>query len=294
MDGFRPGRIRADNGRQAFTIVELLVVVAVIGILASLLVPAIARASGSGRQIFCQNNLRQLGVGWMIYAGDHDDRLAYNFGATDIKAMLARGQHYNWANSVLNWERDPSNTNELLNTRASLGPYVAANAAIFRCPSDNVVSRVQRAACWTHRSRTYSMNAMLGDAGEFTRGGTNVNNPDYRQFMTLSEIGTPASIFAFIEEHPASINDGYFVNKGYDSEWYDLPASYHNGGANLAFADGHQELRRWLRASTKQPARPDVTAFPIELSKDDLADLKWVVSRMSTQTPPVAPSNPWP
>jgi prepilin-type processing-associated H-X9-DG protein len=218
----------------------------------------------------------------MVYAQDHDDRITYNLGSTDIKGMLARGQKYNWANSLMNWELDESNTNDLLNTHASMGPYVAVNPKVFRCPSDNVLSRVQRQAGWTHRTRTYSMNAMVGNAGEFTLGGTNVNNPSYDQFMTLSAIKEPAMIFAFIEEHPHSINDGYFLNKGYSSQWYDLPASFHNGGANLAFADGHQELRKWQRDSTKKPARPDVASFPLALSPDDLADLKWVVSRMST------------
>jgi prepilin-type N-terminal cleavage/methylation domain-containing protein/prepilin-type processing-associated H-X9-DG protein len=282
MDGVSTRSFRAERARHAFTIVELLVVVAIIAILASLLLPAIARASGQGREIVCRNDLRQLGLAWTIYAQDHDDHITYNLGSTETEKMLARGQHYNWANSLMTWELDASNTNDLLNTQASIGPYVAANARVFRCPSDNVLSRVQRAAGWSHRTRTYSMNAMVGNAGEFTLGGTNVNNPAYQQFLTLSEIKAPASIFAFIEEHPHSINDGYFLNKGYSTEWYDLPASFHNGGANLAFADGHQELRRWQRESTKKPARPDVATFPLELSADDLADLKWVVSRMST------------
>lgn len=258
--------------------------IAIIAILASLLVPAIARAKGSGRQIFCENNLRQLGLAWTIYAQDNNDRLAYNLGGTEIKRLNKRDQYSNWANSLLNWELDESNTNDVLNTRAALGSYVAANARVYRCPSDNVLSKVQRRAGWDHRSRTYSMNAMVGDAGEFTRGGTNINNPAYRQYMTHSEIPQPSVIFAFIEEHPHSINDGYFLNKGYSSEWYDLPASFHNGGANLSFADGHQELRRWQRDSTKKPARPDATSLPLELSSDDLADLKWVVDRMSSHS----------
>jgi prepilin-type N-terminal cleavage/methylation domain-containing protein/prepilin-type processing-associated H-X9-DG protein len=276
-----PPRI-APRARQAFTLVELLVVIAIIAILASLIVPAVARAKGSGQQIFCENNLRQLGLAWMVYAQDNNDRLAYNLGGTEIKRLNKREQYYNWANSLLNWELDSNNTNDFLNTHASLGSYVGANARIFRCPSDAVLSSLQRRAGWSHRSRTYSMNAMVGDAGEFTRGGTNVNNPAYRQYMTLSEIPHPTRIFSFIEEHPHSINDGYFLNKGYSSEWYDLPASFHNGGANLSFADGHQELRRWQRDSTKKPAKPDVAALPLELAADDLADLKWVVSRMST------------
>ena len=283
MAGVGKIQFRARQSRSAFTIVELLVVIAIIAILASMLLPAISKASGSGRQVLCGNDLRQLSVAWILYAGDHDDRITYNLGTTDIKAMLARGQKYNWANSLMTWELDESNTNDLLNTRASLGQYVAGNAKVFRCPSDTALSRVQRQAGWSHRSRTYSMNAMVGNAGEFTLGGTNVNNPAYRQYMTLSEIKEPATIFSFIEEHPHSINDGYFLNKGYSSQWYDLPASFHNGGANLGFADGHQELRRWQRESTKKPARPDVASFPMALSQDDLADLKWVVSRMSVK-----------
>jgi prepilin-type N-terminal cleavage/methylation domain-containing protein/prepilin-type processing-associated H-X9-DG protein len=269
------------RARQGFTLVELLVVIAIIAILASLLAPAIARARGSGNQIFCENNLRQLGLAWIVYAQDNNDRLAYNLGGSEIKDLNKKRQYYNWANSLLNWERDSSNTNEILNTHASLGSYVSANPRVFRCPSDRVLSRVQRNAGWDHRSRTYSMNAMVGNAGEFTLGGTNVNNPYYKQYMTLSEIPQPTGIFAFIEEHPHSINDGYFLNKGYSSEWYDLPASFHNGGANLAFADGHQELRRWQRDSTKKAAKPDVAALPMQLNQDDLADLKWVVNRMS-------------
>jgi prepilin-type N-terminal cleavage/methylation domain-containing protein/prepilin-type processing-associated H-X9-DG protein len=272
----------SSRARQGFTVVELLVVIAIIAVLASILVPAIARAKGSGHQIFCVNNTRQLGLAWTVYAQDNNDHLAYNLGIQEIKDLLKKKQSYNWANSLLTWELESSNTNDLLNTHASLGSYVSANPRIFRCPSDRVLSPIQRNHGWDHRSRTYSMNAMVGDVGEFMRGGTNINNPAYRQYVTLSEIPHPAMIFAFIEEHPHSNIDPYFLNKGYSSEWYDLPASFHNGGANLAFADGHQEIRRWLRDSTKKPPRPDIAVLPLELDPGDLADLKWVVERMST------------
>lgn len=126
------------------------------------------------------------------------------------------------------------------------------------------------------------MNAMIGDAGEFTKGGANVNNPSYVQFMKLTDIAIPDQIFAFIEEHPDSINDGYFLNKAYSYEWIDLPASYHNGAASLSFADGHQEAHRWQRPSTKKPAQPDAASLPFGLSSDDRADFDWLIKRMST------------
>src|ERR1051325_8723208 len=143
MDGPRKGAGGAPGARQAFTLVEFVVTIAIIAILASLIAPAVVRARGSGNQIFCQNNLRQLGLAWIVYAQDNNDHLAYNLGGTEIKRLLRRDKYYNWANSLLNWERSSSNTNEFLNTHASLGSYVAATPRIFRCPSDNVLSKVK-------------------------------------------------------------------------------------------------------------------------------------------------------
>jgi prepilin-type N-terminal cleavage/methylation domain-containing protein/prepilin-type processing-associated H-X9-DG protein len=268
--------------RKAFSLVELLVVVAIIGILASMLLPALSQARAKSQQAFCIANVRQLALALNLYANDNAERLAYNLGATEIKLMLDRGAKYNWANSVLNWELDLSNTNTLLNTEASLGSYVGKSARVFRCPSDKALSSVQRAANWTERSRSISLNAMIGDAGEFTRGGSNINNPAYHQYMRLTDIAAPDHIFTFIEEHPDSINDGYFLNKAYSWEWIDLPASYHDGGASLSFADGHLESRRWQSSSTKKPPKPDGAALPFEISADERADFDWLIKRMST------------
>ena len=126
------------------------------------------------------------------------------------------------------------------------------------------------------------MNAMVGDAGEFTLGSTNVNNPYYRQFFKLSEFSAASSIFVFIEEHPDSINDGYFLNRASTGGWTDLPASFHNGSANLTFADGHAESRRWMLPSTKPDPRPDAAGLPFSLGDDDRADFYWLMRRTST------------
>ena len=89
--------------------------------------------------------------------------------------------------------------------------------------------------------------------------------------------------FVFLDEHPDSINDGYFINRGDYHQWLDLPASYHNGAASFSFADGHSEMHRWLLPRTKPPPSPEAAQLPIYLAEGERGDLYWMTERMSVE-----------
>jgi prepilin-type N-terminal cleavage/methylation domain-containing protein/prepilin-type processing-associated H-X9-DG protein len=279
------------SGARGFSLVEMLVVMAVIAILAALLLPALAQVKGRAHAMTCMSNSKQLVLAWHLYASDNAERLPYNLGMVGS----AFRTDLNWVNNVLTWDTSADNTNTATLTKASLGVFVGGNPAVYRCPADQTLSSVQQAAGWTARNRSYAMNAMVGDAGIFSTNGFNVNNPAYKQFFKITQIPQPASIFVFLDEHPDSINDGYFLNRApqnyasagpgrYYGKWTDLPASYHSGAATFAYADGHALLHRWRQTSTVQPLLPNAANLPIAISSSSASaveDFNWVLEHMS-------------
>ncbi len=271
------------RGTAAFTLVELLVVIAVIAILSGILLPALSKAKAKGEGIACVNNARQLQLAWLMYSDEQRDRLPYNLGGSANRSSVAPLDPLNWVNGVMTWELDADNTNNSLIMQSSLSSYVNHNFKTYKCPADRALSDVQRQAGWEKRTRSYSMNAMVGDAGSLSTGGTNSNNPNYKQFFTLSSIPAPSGTFVFLDEHPDSINDGYFLVKAdyYYPEWYDLPGSAHDKGSAISFADGHVEMHKWVDAETLAPSQPDTALLPRDLPANARTDFYWLLRRSS-------------
>lgn len=226
--------------RGAFTLIELLVVIAIIAILAGMLLPALSRAKGKAQAIACANNLRQLSLGWFLYADDFSDHLVNNHAKVETTE-----RRQSWVNNIQDWGATEDNTNLALIVSGKLAPYVSQATAIYKCPSDRSV------AANGPRIRSISMNACVGDPGE----AKDQFNPAYAQFYKTSDIPQPTHFYVFIEEHPDTLNDGFFVESWDELKWNNLPASYHNGAANLHYGDGHIESHRWAAADTVRPAR---------------------------------------
>ena len=212
--------------RRAFTLIEILVVIAIIGILSAILFPVLSRARENGRKTVCLSNLKQLGIAFQQYTQDSRG-----------KYPLA-GQYQHWAKGghwVTGGEggvakdftdaqkglADPTAPFALVpgheaypqNSVGALATYTKS-AGIYVCPSapDGNVKKL-----------SYSMNCALA-------GLSNVR------------VRNPGDIVVLVDEG-RTLNDGYFWATS-DSLSTDALFDGHNGGGNLLYADGHVKFMK--------------------------------------------------
>ena len=239
-------RSRAGVSGYAFTLIELLIAIAIIATLAMLLLPALFTARGRGQQITCLNNLKQLTLAGQMYANDHDGQLVGNL--PDVSGQAEIGKN-SWVAG--NMKRPADATNQTFIRQGKLFPY-ANQLAIYRCPAD--LSQTQG----TPHVRSYAMNGWMGSRYMETYSGQS----GFRTFVKDTETATagPAALWVLNDEHEASIDDGWFLVTMDDSQPFaSFPATRHQQGYNLNFADGHAQVFKLRDPKTKFPTTPKIS-----------------------------------
>jgi prepilin-type N-terminal cleavage/methylation domain-containing protein/prepilin-type processing-associated H-X9-DG protein len=264
--------MKAQTSASGFTLVELLVVIAVTAMLVAVVLPSLATSKDAGQGALCMSNLRQLTTAWMTYTADNRGKLVPNgdeasqpASPSDPKA-LPGGSLSQWCPGRQDVVTDLSPVNSAVNVGyewIELGliyPYVG-NVSAYHCPADSS-SGSAFGTRYPH-VRSVSMNAWLGPIAPFN-GATTVES--YYKESDLVQPG-PSQLFVLMDENPLSINDASVIFEPGVAQWIDAPATYHNGGGGMSFADGHAEIKRWTdqavltewNSPTIQPGNPAFT-----------------------------------
>jgi prepilin-type N-terminal cleavage/methylation domain-containing protein len=205
------------RGRKGFTLIEVLVVIAVIAILAGIMFPVFSQVREKGRQVMCLSNQKQIGMALRMYQQDYDGR---NMHSNDCDYWPV------WVNSQL-----------------ILGNYMR-NFAVWRCPSDRGLSPVvnQQDPCF-YRFFSYSFNRWMDGRldGVIDNSAQHVVFFDGNEHDGGSEGNCDWPIVESEQDWPC-----WEVDPEY------LPGfTRHSGGFIATYHDGHA---RWHRLNTLKRA----------------------------------------
>lgn len=254
---------------SGFAIIDLLVLVLCLAILFIFPIKAISSTAQTSHAGICLNNHRQMISAWTQYSEDNDGLLPKGNDSFGVPQNNLRGL---FAPSLLGYNSDPRNWDPQRSVALSaLAPYIR-DFSIWRCPSDQ--STVLDGSVRKPRVRTISTSQVF-DSGLWLPSGA------YRVYSEFSEIVNPAKTWVTMDEHPDSINDAALAvvmaePGATTARILDFPASFHENGATMSFADGRSEVHPWKGAKIRPAVRYNNTLSLNVDAADSLKDVIWL------------------
>lgn len=248
-----PKRKTHGKHQGAFTLIELLVVIAIIAILAGMLLPALSQAKAKAHTTYCMSSQRQLQLCWTLYADDHEDRMVEN------AQLSGGGSRGGWSSQGPTWLNGNAwtDTDDRFIRQGALFKY-NQSSGIYLCPADKSTVRDEGQI---RRSRSVSMSMYMNFR-------SNPQSEYYKHcWHRVGDIRSPSpsAAFVFIDEHEKSIQQSAFGSNAGGWQlfgtspwsWISFPATRHQQGTVLSFADGHVESWRWVEPNTHRAAKDE-------------------------------------
>jgi prepilin-type N-terminal cleavage/methylation domain-containing protein len=243
--------------KKAFTLVELLVVIAVIAILAGLLLPALANAKARGQRAYCMNNLRQIGIFFHYFTEDNDDYFpAHRNQGTAIGDANSTTSLTNWwGTAIVGKDLGRSNLFHCPNAPRPGKPKVEADGTKWSWAFDcHKVGYGYNG--WFLGKHPYSVGTMDALTETLTVGGFQFKS--YGRFKR-SRVKSPSDSLVIGDKRPYGGSAPVWGSslwwpaacmiKSLGSSFEGIDTERHLGGSAVVFNDSHVEMRKDKRVN---------------------------------------------